>query len=88
LTSNQAKTLTNKLNLAEFENKKHLLRIESLENEKRQNQESIKELEKKINSMSEKIGKVNELEEFYNYKIKKLKEELEVAHIVKEQNLA
>ena len=38
--------------------------------------------------MSEKMGKVNEMEEFYNYKIKKLKEELEVAHIVKEQNLA
>ena len=38
--------------------------------------------------MSEKMGKVNEMEDFYNYKIKKLKEELEVAHIVKEQNLA
>ena len=80
--------MTNKLNLIEFVNKKHILRIESLQNEKRQNEGKIIELERKMESMREKMGKVDEMEDFYNYKIKKLKEELEVAHIVKEQNLA
>ena len=83
-----SKKLKEKVACLDFELKKEKLKSEQLEEQILEQGRIIAELKEEKRSLEKEKEEGSSFREAMEFKVKRLKEELEVAHIIKEQNLA